>query len=91
MTRFSFLRETPDRIAFVMITGLLLLRLVIVNASPLEIGVDEAQYWRWSTTLGWGYYSKPPMIAWTIHASTLLFGDSEAGIRMFAPILHTLY
>ena len=90
MTKFFFLREMPDRIAFVMITGLLLLRLVIVNASPLEIGVDEAQYWRWSTTLDWGYYSKPPMIAWTIHASTALFGDSEAGIRMFAPILHTV-
>jgi 4-amino-4-deoxy-L-arabinose transferase-like glycosyltransferase len=90
MKKFSVLRDTPDRIAFAMITGLLLLRLVIVNVSPLEIGVDEAQYWRWSTTLDWGYYSKPPMIAWTIHASTLLFGDSEAGIRMFAPILHTV-
>ncbi len=84
------LADTPSRIAIAMISGLLLLRLVIVIASPLELYADEAQYWRWGTTLDWGYYSKPPMIAWLIHLSTAIFGDSEWAVRLFAPILHSV-
>ena len=90
MTQSPLLSDTPSRIAIVMISGLLLLRLVIVVASPLELYADEAQYWRWGTTLDWGYYSKPPMIAWVIHTSTAIFGDSPWAIRLFAPILHTV-
>ena len=82
--------DSRTRIAFAMISGLLLLRLVMVLTSPLELYADEAQYWRWGTTLDWGYYSKPPMIAWVIHTSTAIFGDSEWAIRLFAPILHTV-
>ncbi|MHA7899454.1 MAG: ArnT family glycosyltransferase [Henriciella sp.] len=83
----------PDRyarLAFLMIAGLLLARLFLVLVSPLELYADEAQYWRWGQSLEWGYYSKPPMIAWMIHASTALFGDSEWAIRLFAPIFHTI-
>ena len=58
--------------------------------SPLNIGPDEAQYWRWSTELDWGYYSKPPLIAWMISLTTNLFGHSEWAIRFFAPIGHGL-
>lgn len=88
----NFLRQAdlPTRIVFAMISGLLILRLVVVLVSPLELYADEAQYWRWGTTLDWGYYSKPPMIAWVIHLTTALFGDSEAAIRLAAPFLHTL-
>ena len=31
-----------------------------------ELYPDEAQYWLWSRTLDFGYFSKPPMVAWTI-------------------------
>jgi 4-amino-4-deoxy-L-arabinose transferase-like glycosyltransferase len=47
----------------------------------LELYADEAQYWSWSLTPDWGYYSKPPMVAWLIHLGTALFGDSELGVR----------
>lgn len=63
-------------------------RLAVVIATPLEIGPDEAQYWRWSRELAFGYYSKPPLIAWLIAASTAVFGDGEWAIRFFSPILH---
>ena len=56
--------------------------------APPEIGPDEAQYWRWSEKLDFGYYSKPPLIAWVIAGSTAVFGDSEWAIRFFAPVLH---
>jgi 4-amino-4-deoxy-L-arabinose transferase-like glycosyltransferase len=67
---------------------LVLIRLIVVIATPLEIGPDEAQYWRWSRTLDFGYYSKPPLIAWVIALSTAVFGDGEWAIRFLAPILH---
>ncbi|HEX5007716.1 MAG TPA: glycosyltransferase family 39 protein [Hyphomonadaceae bacterium] len=81
-------RHKPAAAAAVCIAALVALRLIVVVASPLEIGPDEAQYWRWSRTLDFGYYSKPPLIAWIIALSTGVFGNGEWAIRFFAPILH---
>ncbi|MEM5515508.1 glycosyltransferase family 39 protein [Henriciella sp. AS95] len=78
------------RLTALIILGLLVIRLVCVLLSPLELYADEAQYWRWGQTLEWGYYSKPPLIAWVIHASTATFGDSAWAVRLPAPFLHTL-
>ena len=58
--------------------------------SPLELYPDEAQYWLWSRTLDWGYFSKPPVIAWAIAASTALGGDGEAWVRLPAPLFHAV-
>ncbi len=56
----------------------------------MNLQFDEAQYWDWSRHVAFGYVSKPPMIAWVIAATTGLFGDSEAGIRAAAPLLHAI-
>ena len=69
---------------------LLVLRIGFILASPLNLYADEAQYWRWGQTLAWGYYSKPPAIAWVIEATTELFGTGEWQVRIAAPLLHTL-
>lgn len=47
----------------------------------VELSPDEAQYWTWSKQLDWGYYSKPPGIAWQIWMGTQFFGDTVEGIR----------
>lgn len=86
----SLLSETLTKLAIAIIAGLLAMRVLLVLWSPLELYADEAQYWRWGQSLEWGYYSKPPMIAWMIHISTALFGDSEAAIRIFAPLFHAV-
>lgn len=86
-SRFS---SPHARLAIAIIAGLLAMRLLLVVFSPLELYADEAQYWRWGQSLEWGYYSKPPMIAWMIHISTALFGDSEWAIRLFAPVFHAI-
>jgi len=65
-----------------------LVRIVVLFMSPLELYPDEAQYWLWSRTLDFGYYSKPPMIAWSIWASTATGGDAEPWIRLFSPLFH---
>jgi hypothetical protein len=78
-----------QRITFLALTILLALRVLLLTVSPLNLYADEAQYWRWGKTLDWGYYSKPPMIAWVIHAVTTVLGDAEWAVRLPAPFLHT--
>ncbi|MCC6676079.1 MAG: glycosyltransferase family 39 protein [Phycisphaerales bacterium] len=52
---------------------------------PYTLIEDEAHYWEWSRHLGLSYYSKGPGVAWVIAASTALLGDTELGVRLFAP------
>lgn len=64
-------------------------RVVLLALSRADLFVDEAQYWLWGQDLAWGYYSKPPLIAWLIRAATDLAGSDEAfWIRLPAPLLH---
>jgi 4-amino-4-deoxy-L-arabinose transferase-like glycosyltransferase len=72
--------------ALLLTAGLTLARLVALFRTPLELYPDEAQYWLWSRTLDFGYYSKPPMVAWAIWATTHLGGDAEAFVRLSAPL-----
>jgi 4-amino-4-deoxy-L-arabinose transferase-like glycosyltransferase len=51
---------------------------------------DEAQYWYWSQNLSWGYFSKPPMVAWLISLTTSVCGDGESCVRLASPILHSV-
>jgi 4-amino-4-deoxy-L-arabinose transferase-like glycosyltransferase len=48
---------------------------------PIDLSGDEAQYWDWSRHLDLSYYSKGPLIAYIIHASTALFGNSMQAVR----------
>ena len=65
-------------------------RLLWLAAAPEELYPDEAQYWFWAQHLAFGYYSKPPLIAWLIGLTTGAFGGSEFAIRVSAPLLHAL-
>lgn len=51
---------------------------------------DEAQYWFWSRHLAFGYYSKPPLVAWLIALTTAIFGNGEFAVRLSAPLLHAV-
>ncbi len=64
------------------------LRVAGLLLSPLDLHGDEAQYWAWSRTLDWGYFSKPPLVAWAIAATTGLFGNDEWAVRLAAPLAH---
>ncbi len=68
----------------------LAIRLFIVFNSPLGLHGDEAQYWAWSTDLDWGYFTKPPLIAWIIATSTTIFGHAEWAIRLPSSLIHSL-
>ncbi|MEO0816370.1 MAG: glycosyltransferase family 39 protein [Pseudomonadota bacterium] len=83
-------RERTTLVVGLVLLGLLIARLIGVLSTSAELYADEAQYWRWSRSFEWGYYSKPPMIAWVIGTTTALFGNAEWAVRLAAPILHTV-
>lgn len=75
--------------AILVILGLTLWRVGLLALDRTDLFVDEAQYWLWGQHLAFGYYSKPPMIAWIIRAMTELFGsDSTFAVRLAGPLLH---
>ncbi len=74
----------------ILILGLTLIRIIGLVISPLNLHGDEAQYWSWSRTFDWGYFSKPPMIAWLIGATTSVFGNAEWAVRLSTPLIHPL-
>lgn len=57
---------------------------------PYSLVEDEAFYWEWSRRLELSYYTKGPGIAWTIAATTRLFGSTEFGVRASAPIFSAM-
>ncbi len=65
-----------------------LLRTLVLVVTPLELGVDEAQYWLWSQNFDFGYYTKPPMTSWIIAITHGLFGHESWAVRIAAPWLH---
>jgi 4-amino-4-deoxy-L-arabinose transferase-like glycosyltransferase len=72
------------------LAALLALRLAAIYAAKIDLVSDEAQYWTWSRELAFGYFSKPPMIAWIIRGTSAFCGDGEACIRSASPVLYTL-
>jgi len=74
--------QNYEKTLVALILGALIFRWFIVFNSPLGLHGDEAQYWSWSQNLDWGYFSKPPLIAWIIAISTSLFGQAEWAIRL---------
>lgn len=63
-------------------------RLALLAAFPFDLYGDEAQYWTWAQAPDWGYYSKPPMIAWLIALTTSACGDTLFCIKLASPLLH---
>ena len=75
---------------FLLILLIFIIRVISILNSPLGLSVDEAQYWDWSNNLQFGYFSKPPVIAWLIAFTTYFFGIAEWSVRLSAPIIHFL-
>ncbi len=60
-----FLSDTRHiRQAILFTVAVTLIRLVWLAFGPVGMSSDEAYYWDWGRHPDWGYFSKPPMIAW---------------------------
>ncbi len=86
-TSFTLLNTPFVLLALISIT---VIRIYSIYVTPIELTVDEAQYWDWSRNLDVGYFTKPPLIAWTIALSTTIFGNEEWAVRLCSPIIHFL-
>ena len=75
------------RLAALIVGVVTLIRVAVLIATPLQLYPDEAQYWWWAQTPDWGYFSKPPLIAWIMWLTTRL-SDAEWAIRLASPLLH---
>ncbi len=79
----NYIKQLPDKLLlFLLCVALLPLRAYLMSAGGFDLHFDEAQYWEWSQRLDWSYYSKGPLIAWLIAASTGLFGQGEWQVRL---------
>lgn len=79
---------SPLRMALAWVLGITLLRVAGLALTGLELHGDEAQYWSWAQKLDFGYFTKPPLIAWAIATTTAACGDGEACVRLSSPLLH---
>jgi Dolichyl-phosphate-mannose-protein mannosyltransferase len=78
------IRKSPTPYLGILL-GILLIKAAFIITTILHSGIglspDEAQYWTWSQQLDWGYYSKPPGVAWQIFTGTFFFGNIPLGVR----------
>ena len=76
--------QGPAQLAVALLIALALLtayRFISVSVLQLPLHYDEAQYLGWSLAPDFGYFSKPPMIAWVIGLARGVCGPSEACVR----------
>lgn len=66
-------------VTIVVLALITLWRLSIASSLPLSI--DEAYYIAWSKTPDFGYWTKPPLIAWAIRLARSVCGDGAACVR----------
>jgi len=72
------------RLFFILLAVLFVLNLL--QASFTELIYDEAYYWYYAQDMAWGYFDHPPMVAFLIKLSSLLF-DGELGVRFMSCVL----
>ncbi|MCB2094528.1 MAG: glycosyltransferase family 39 protein [Rhodobacteraceae bacterium] len=75
--------------ASALVGAVTLARLAALWFDRTDLFVDESQYWLWGQRLDFGYFSKPPLIAWVIRGVTELAGsDAAFWVRLPGAILH---
>lgn len=77
-------------LAILCVIGVTWLRIHYLLSGGHDLYFDEAQYWDWSKTLDWGYYSKPPVVAWVIAATGAFCGDAVWCIKLGSPLAHAV-
>jgi len=75
-------------LAVVLLAAITAIRLIALKYSVVDLFFDEAQYWAWSRELAFGYFSKPPLLAWIIALTERVCGSAEACLRAPAPVFY---
>jgi len=79
----------PDwhRRFWMLLSGVVCIRVVYAAVFPLDLAPDESYYWDWGRRLDYGYFSKPPMIGWLMALAGWLGQNSIFGIKVFPVFL----
>ena len=78
------------QITLIILSVIAFYRIYVLYTLPYHFYFDEAYYWEWSKRFEFGYYSKPPMVAWVISLFTSFCGESEFCIKLPSVILYFL-
>jgi 4-amino-4-deoxy-L-arabinose transferase-like glycosyltransferase len=70
------------------VAAVTLVRLIGLRFSVVDLYFDESQYWAWAQVPAFGYFSKPPLIAWIIAVAERVCGSGEPCIRSPSPIFY---
>jgi 4-amino-4-deoxy-L-arabinose transferase-like glycosyltransferase len=82
------LTERRFALCLLILAAVTAVRLIGLAYSDVDLFFDESQYWAWSRELAFGYFSKPPLLAWMIAGAEAVCGSGEACIRAPSPILY---
>ncbi len=70
------------------IVAITLYRLYFIWHGGYDLYADESYYWGWAQSFEFGYYSKPPMVAWIIMLGQSLCGEEVFCIKFLSPLIH---
>lgn len=74
------------RLGYLVILIALVARLIYLASGIINLSEDEAYQWIWSKYPALSYFSKPLGIAFIQRAGTTIAGDTDLGVRFFAPV-----
>ncbi len=74
---------------YIILAAVFFFRLLYAFIVPFDLVADEAYYWDWGRQLSWGYYSKPPMIAWLNRGFGELLGNYFTTLKIAALLFGT--
>ncbi len=78
----------PNKPIALFLFSLIFFKLIAIYYTNFSLYGDEAQYWLWSQELDFGYYSKPPLLAWFLNLYANIFGSSFISLKIFPIIVY---
>ena len=79
-----------NKFFFLSVFFLIIIKILAIYLTEFNLFADEAQYWLWAQSLDFGYYSKPPLLAWCLRVYTEFFGNGFESLKVFSLITYTL-
>jgi len=77
-----------NKLVLLSLLALVAFKIIAIYFTRFTLYGDEAQYWLWSKFLDFGYFSKPPLLAWFLSGYTKLFGDAFFSLKIFPTIIY---
>ena len=76
------------RLSLIAVVLSIIFKLFAIHLTNFDLFGDETQYWLWSKELAFGYYSKPPFLAWLLRLHTTLFNNNFEALKYFPLIFY---